>query len=179
MGGLDSRTWAHVWLSAPFVAVGLGAALLQSRDLDLLLLGEETGGRSWRGRRSGQAAARGDVGAADRSICRGRRSGRFRRTRRSPRRAADARTGASHIASRERGRWRRVPDALRSRRSHGSASGRSPARRSDGTLWRAILLVAARPAAQGAAPVRVMLAGHDLVRGARAGGGSSTQSRQR
>jgi iron complex transport system permease protein len=42
MGGLDSRTWAHVWLSAPFVAVGLGAALLQSRTLDLLLLGEES-----------------------------------------------------------------------------------------------------------------------------------------
>jgi iron complex transport system permease protein len=41
MGGLESRTWAHVWLSAPFVAVGLGAALLQSRTLDLLLLGEE------------------------------------------------------------------------------------------------------------------------------------------
>ena len=41
MGGLDSRTWAHVWLSAPFIAVGLGAALLQSRVLDLLLLGEE------------------------------------------------------------------------------------------------------------------------------------------
>jgi iron complex transport system permease protein len=41
MGGLDSRTWAHVWLSAPFVAVGLAAALLQSRVLDLLLLGEE------------------------------------------------------------------------------------------------------------------------------------------
>ena len=41
MGGLDSRTWAHVWLSAPFIAVGLVAALLQSRVLDLLLLGEE------------------------------------------------------------------------------------------------------------------------------------------
>lgn len=42
MGGLDSRTWAHVWLSAPFVAVGLCAAFLQARTLDLLLLGEET-----------------------------------------------------------------------------------------------------------------------------------------
>src|SRR6185436_13932820 len=42
MGGLDSRTWAHVWLSAPFVAVGLVAALLQARTLDLLLLGEES-----------------------------------------------------------------------------------------------------------------------------------------
>ena len=41
MGGLDSRTWAHVWLSAPFIAVGLLAALLQSRVLDLMLLGEE------------------------------------------------------------------------------------------------------------------------------------------
>jgi iron complex transport system permease protein len=42
MGGLDSRTWAHVWISAPFVLVGIGAALSQSRTLDLLLLGEET-----------------------------------------------------------------------------------------------------------------------------------------
>ncbi len=42
MGGLDSRTWAHVWLSAPFVAVGVVAALFQTRDLDLMLLGEES-----------------------------------------------------------------------------------------------------------------------------------------
>jgi iron complex transport system permease protein len=42
MGGLDSRTWAHVWLSAPFVLVGFCAAMLQARTLDLLLLGEET-----------------------------------------------------------------------------------------------------------------------------------------
>jgi iron complex transport system permease protein len=42
MGGLDSRTWAHVWISAPFVLVGLCAARIQSRTLDLLLLGEET-----------------------------------------------------------------------------------------------------------------------------------------
>jgi len=42
MGGLDSRTWAHVWLSAPFVLTGLVAALLQFRTLDLLLLGEDT-----------------------------------------------------------------------------------------------------------------------------------------
>ena len=42
MGGLDSRTWAHVWISAPFVVTGLVAALLQSRTLDLLLLGEDT-----------------------------------------------------------------------------------------------------------------------------------------
>jgi iron complex transport system permease protein len=42
MGGLDSRSWAHVWLSAPFVAVGLVAAVFQSRTLDLLLLGEDS-----------------------------------------------------------------------------------------------------------------------------------------
>lgn len=42
MGGLDSRTWAHVWLCAPFVAIGIVAALLQARTLDLLLLGHET-----------------------------------------------------------------------------------------------------------------------------------------
>jgi iron complex transport system permease protein len=42
MGGLDSRTWAHVWLSAPFVAIGFVTACTQARTLDLLLLGEET-----------------------------------------------------------------------------------------------------------------------------------------
>jgi iron complex transport system permease protein len=41
MGGLDSRTWAHVWLCAPFVLIGIVAALLQARTLDLLLLGHE------------------------------------------------------------------------------------------------------------------------------------------
>jgi iron complex transport system permease protein len=42
MGGLDARTWTHVWLCAPFIVLGLIAALLQTRDLDLLQLGEET-----------------------------------------------------------------------------------------------------------------------------------------
>ncbi len=42
MGGLDARTWTHVWLCAPFVCLGLGASLIQTRDLDLLQLGEET-----------------------------------------------------------------------------------------------------------------------------------------
>jgi len=41
MGGLDSRTWAHVWLSAPFVACGIGSAHLQARTLDAFPLGEE------------------------------------------------------------------------------------------------------------------------------------------
>jgi iron complex transport system permease protein len=41
MGGLDARSWAHVWLSAPFVAIGVIAGLTQSRTLDLLLLGED------------------------------------------------------------------------------------------------------------------------------------------
>jgi iron complex transport system permease protein len=42
MGGLDARTWTHVWLCAPFVLLGLAASLIQTRDLDLLQLGEET-----------------------------------------------------------------------------------------------------------------------------------------
>lgn len=42
MGGLESRSWTHVWLCAPFVLLGLAAALLQARDLDLLQQGEET-----------------------------------------------------------------------------------------------------------------------------------------
>ena len=42
MGGLDSRNWTHVLICAPFVALGLLVAFWYSRDLDLLLLGEET-----------------------------------------------------------------------------------------------------------------------------------------
>ncbi len=42
MGGLDNRTWIHVWISMPFVVAGILAALWFHRDLDLLLAGEET-----------------------------------------------------------------------------------------------------------------------------------------
>jgi iron complex transport system permease protein len=42
MGGLDARTWTHFWLCAPFVLLGLVAAMIQARDLDLLQQGEET-----------------------------------------------------------------------------------------------------------------------------------------
>jgi iron complex transport system permease protein len=42
MGGLDARSWGHVWLCAPFVLLGLAAAVLQARDLDLIQQGEET-----------------------------------------------------------------------------------------------------------------------------------------
>ena len=41
MGGLEARTWTHVWLCAPFVVAGLVSACVQSRDLDLLQQGEE------------------------------------------------------------------------------------------------------------------------------------------
>ncbi len=47
LGGLDSRTWAHAWLCAPFVAIGIVAALLQARTLDLLLLGHESAAGRW------------------------------------------------------------------------------------------------------------------------------------
>jgi iron complex transport system permease protein len=42
LGGLDSRTWSHFWIAAPLVALGAGVALLYARDLDMMLLGEET-----------------------------------------------------------------------------------------------------------------------------------------
>jgi len=42
MGGLDARSWTHVWLCGPFVTLGLAAAMFQVRDLDLLQQGEET-----------------------------------------------------------------------------------------------------------------------------------------
>lgn len=42
MGGLDNRTWIHVRMCLPPVALGVVAARWHTRDLDLLLLGEET-----------------------------------------------------------------------------------------------------------------------------------------
>jgi iron complex transport system permease protein len=41
LGGLDSRTWEHVWFASPFVAIGAAVSLIYARDLDLLLMGEE------------------------------------------------------------------------------------------------------------------------------------------
>jgi iron complex transport system permease protein len=41
-GGLENRTWAHVWMAAPPVLVGLVVSLVLARDLDLFLSGEET-----------------------------------------------------------------------------------------------------------------------------------------
>lgn len=41
MGGLDSRTWTHVFMVAPCVLVGAILACACMRELDLLLLGEE------------------------------------------------------------------------------------------------------------------------------------------
>lgn len=41
MGGLDNRTWSHVFLIAPCVIVGILIALVYMRELDLMLLGEE------------------------------------------------------------------------------------------------------------------------------------------
>jgi iron complex transport system permease protein len=41
LGGLDSRTWTHVWLAGVPIALGLAAALAVARDLDLFLSGEE------------------------------------------------------------------------------------------------------------------------------------------
>ncbi|HMW00292.1 MAG TPA: iron ABC transporter permease [Acidobacteriota bacterium] len=42
MGGLDSRTWTHVWLIFPCVVIGAAMALIFFQEMDLLLLGEET-----------------------------------------------------------------------------------------------------------------------------------------
>ena len=42
MGGLDDRTWTHVWLAGPLVAIGVAAAVALSRDLDLFTTGEDS-----------------------------------------------------------------------------------------------------------------------------------------
>jgi iron complex transport system permease protein len=41
MGVLDSRTLTHVWICLPFVTLGTFVALWYTRDLDLMMLGEE------------------------------------------------------------------------------------------------------------------------------------------
>jgi iron complex transport system permease protein len=40
-GGLDSRTWAHVWMSGPFILAGVILIVVFARDLNLLMLGED------------------------------------------------------------------------------------------------------------------------------------------
>ena len=42
MGGLDDRTWSHVAMAAPPVAIGLVAAVVLARDLDLFSTGEDS-----------------------------------------------------------------------------------------------------------------------------------------
>ena len=40
-GGLDSRSWEHVRISTPLIAGGTAVILLMSRDLNLLMLGDD------------------------------------------------------------------------------------------------------------------------------------------
>lgn len=41
MGSLSSRNWGHLWLSAPYISVGIAAMILLSRGLNLVSMGEE------------------------------------------------------------------------------------------------------------------------------------------
>jgi iron complex transport system permease protein len=40
LGGLEGRTWDHLWLGAPAIVAGSALLLAQARELDALLLGE-------------------------------------------------------------------------------------------------------------------------------------------
>ncbi|HET6781921.1 MAG TPA: iron chelate uptake ABC transporter family permease subunit, partial [bacterium] len=42
MGGFSGRTWEHVWLALPYFIGGYAVARYFARDLNLLLLGDET-----------------------------------------------------------------------------------------------------------------------------------------
>ncbi len=42
MGGLEARTWTHVWVSGPLVLLGMAVAIVYARELDLMQQGEET-----------------------------------------------------------------------------------------------------------------------------------------
>jgi iron complex transport system permease protein len=41
MGGLEARTWTHVWLCAPLVAMGAVVSIFYARELDLMQQSEE------------------------------------------------------------------------------------------------------------------------------------------
>jgi iron complex transport system permease protein len=42
LGGLDNRGWPHFWLALPCIIVGTVVSLVYTRELDLMLTGEET-----------------------------------------------------------------------------------------------------------------------------------------
>jgi len=42
MGGLDNRTWSHVWIALPGFCLGSIIAFAYVRELDILLIGPET-----------------------------------------------------------------------------------------------------------------------------------------
>lgn len=42
LGGLDNRTWSHFWMALPLVAFGMLVSLFYTRELDILLAGDET-----------------------------------------------------------------------------------------------------------------------------------------
>ena len=42
MGSLSSRAWIHVWMMIPYFVVGMVISLFFARDLNILLLGEES-----------------------------------------------------------------------------------------------------------------------------------------
>jgi iron complex transport system permease protein len=42
LGGLDNRGWPHLWLALPGIVIGTLISLVYTRELDLMLTGEET-----------------------------------------------------------------------------------------------------------------------------------------
>ncbi len=42
IGGLESRTWSHVWIALPSILLGMTIALFYTRELDILLMGTDT-----------------------------------------------------------------------------------------------------------------------------------------
>ena len=155
---------ARLAVGAHSSAIGSVAALLQSRTLDLLLLGEETRGGARRGRRGCQAtaslvtsalltgaavAAAGLVGfvgldraARGASVAGASDIGRCCRRARSP---------------------VRVSRRVRSGRAHGEAAGGDSARRGDGLVRRAVLSVSVAAATQGGAALNGSLERRHVV----------------
>ena len=78
MGGLDSRTWAHVWLSVPFVRSGCSRRSC-SRPRSISCCWAKRPRVAWRRGRGRETASRVHVGPADRRIGGGGRPHRLRR----------------------------------------------------------------------------------------------------
>ena len=142
-GGLDSRSWEHVRISAPLIIGAAAVIMLMSRDLNLLMLGDDEA-RSMGvrvGSRADDAAGRGGVGDGRRGC--GERHHRLRRSGDAAHSPARDGPGPPRAHPHERGGWRPLRHPRRHRRPNGHPTRGVSRRRADGIRRRAVLHPAA------------------------------------